>query len=349
MHATHGLAEAPSEFTAHETELEGFPAHLPPMPGDAQAWRNAHELALRRMDRMLTLEPKILRNQDPGSIHDFRVASRRAQQALDLLYPPPRPTPVRRIRKRIRQGRRAFSEIRNCDVLIESVEKRLARKRVGNREAWEAIQDYLRERRSSAREKALHRLARLRLSRVYLHVQGLRQDSFQPPQDEAEHSGAISAPLEGQFRLRLIQELERKWTRFAQSLSEGQPPHGTPPSLHPARIAGKKLRYLLEIVEEFHWPGTREIIEWLRTLQQLLGDWHDLDVAEQMMAEMLARPDFLRTRLDLASAVIRLIARNRRNKHLFQTQLGELGLNSKVGQWAQEWVRHTLAEGSHTE
>ncbi len=345
MHATREVAETPLELTVANSELEGLPLDFPVTPGDVEAWTRVHEIAMRRMDQMLSLEPKILRTQDPGSIHDFRVASRRAQQALDLLYPSPRPAPIRRIRKKIRRARRAFSEVRNCDVLVESLEKRLARKRVANREAWQAVHEYVSDRRSSARAKALRRLAHLGLSKAYIRLQGLKPDSIQTPQDETESSRLAPFPSDGAFRSRLARELGSKWLRFASALNEGQRRHGNL-SLHAARIAGKRLRYLAEILQDLHWPGARATIDWLRTLQQVLGDWHDLDVTEQMMTEMLARPAFLRERLEIASAVIRLIGLNRRNKERFRVQFAGLGLESKGGKWAQEWVQHALAEGA---
>src|SRR6516225_5055134 len=52
-------------------------------------WVKLQGLALQQLDRFMSLEPKVLRGEDPEAIHDMRVASRRLQQFLDLIYPPP--------------------------------------------------------------------------------------------------------------------------------------------------------------------------------------------------------------------------------------------------------------------
>src|SRR5438128_2359909 len=52
-------------------------------------WTKVRKLALEQMNRFISLEPKVLKGNKPNAIHDMRVASRRLQQLLDLLYPAP--------------------------------------------------------------------------------------------------------------------------------------------------------------------------------------------------------------------------------------------------------------------
>ena len=93
-------------------------------------WQRVPELARRQLDILISLQPKVLRGDDPDAIHDMRVASRRLQQILDLLYPKPRPQKIRKLRRIIRRARTTLSGVRNCDVLLQRVEKLLARKRL---------------------------------------------------------------------------------------------------------------------------------------------------------------------------------------------------------------------------
>jgi len=53
--------------------------------------------------------------------------------------------------------------------------------------------------------------------------------------------------------------------------------------LHRLRIAAKRLRYTLEIFAPILGPPLPAVIERLRTLQDLLGDIHDLDVAVPLL------------------------------------------------------------------
>ena len=74
------------------------------------------ELALRQLNRFISYEAKVLKGDDADAIHDMRVASRRLQQVLDLLYPKPRPQELRRLRRQIRRCRQVLGDVRNCDV-----------------------------------------------------------------------------------------------------------------------------------------------------------------------------------------------------------------------------------------
>lgn len=56
--------------------------------------------------------------------------------------------------------------------------------------------------------------------------------------------------------------------------------------LHDARIAGKRLRYLLEPVAP-HAPAAGALLKRLKKLQDLLGDIHDMHVLEQTLAAAL--------------------------------------------------------------
>ncbi len=76
-------------------------------------------------------------------------------------------------------------------------------------------------------------------------------------------------------------------------------------AVHEARIAGKRLRYLIEPVRDVV-PGARDVVSWLKRLQDALGDLHDLDVlaraideaAESLEGECLAALAALRERAD---------------------------------------------------
>jgi hypothetical protein len=58
--------------------------------------------------------------------------------------------------------------------------------------------------------------------------------------------------------------------------------------LHDMRIAGKRLRYTLEIFRAAYPTGVEEAIEQVKTIQELLGQIHDADVLAVMLRERLA-------------------------------------------------------------
>ena len=301
----------------------------------AEEWAVVRELALKHLDRFISLHPKVLRGDDPEAIHDIRVASRRTQQVVDLLYPKPRPKAVRRLRRRVRRCRRALSEVRNCDVLLERVERALRRKRVARRRAWAAVRDYLSEKRAETLEEATEQLSGFKFGVLYV---GLKEAIESGPIAESAGDAAAAGAQIVPFSRRVIESLQRLWQEFETQVLES---HREPDAskLHGVRIAAKGLRYLIEVVAELKVEGSEAALGWLKRLQQQLGDWHDLEVMEQVMAETVARPKFLRRNVEQAIEVQQLILRNRRRKHSYEEKYYRMTMDTAEWKGLNEWVR----------
>ena len=307
-------------------------------------WNRVLDGAKRQLDQYISLEPKVLKGRDPEAIHDIRVASRRLQQVLDLLYPPtgptPSPTKVRKIRRTIRRSRRALSVVRNCDVLLEHAGRILARKRSARREVWTAFRDYVGEQREEGFRRASRRLSKLNLPALYLRL----QEHLEPPAPPAgQPAGQEDSPGdETSLRRRMTESLQETWSSLASCVEQARE---TPeaPSLHAVRIAAKKVRYLLEVVHALEVPGSAEAVATLRRLQQHLGDWHDLEVQDEMLLAMVAQPGFLTDRLELAMDVERLVLRNRKSKSGYVEQFLRVTGNSQEWLRLDGWVREFLA------
>lgn len=339
------------EALAQEVTDPTLSPQVPPAPAaevpDAPArdeWGTVRGLALKQLHRFMAFEPRVLRGDDPDAIHDMRVASRRLQQILDLLYPKPRPNEIRGLRRKIRRSRRCLSDVRNCDVLFQRVEKILGRKRTSRREVWMAVGYFLRERRAQSFDKALGKLGKLNLAVFYTHL----KRHLEPGEGNARpapHGTPGEELRPQQFYERVGEALDRVWRRFESQLALS---HSDPraPVIHGARISTKRLRYLIEVIAEFGVSGSAEELAWLRRLQQHLGDWHDMEVLEQMMIRMVARPEFLRDHLELAMGVEKLIARNRALKEKFKTDYFRMTLDSPDVERLKDWVGYLLASPS---
>jgi CHAD domain-containing protein len=306
---------------------------------NSEEWKKVRHLALKQLDRFMSLEPKVLRGDDPDAIHDIRVASRRLQQVLDLICPPPPPREIRKLRRRIRRTRRALSVVRNCDVLLDLVNGALARKRTSYREVWESVRHYLRNRRASSFEQALKKMSKANLAifyvrlKGYLTANGTAFHAFRHPQQ-------LDLPTElhsGLFYDRVGQGLERVWQAF-ESQIEHSHLDARGPVLHGVRIGAKRVRYLIEVIHEFDVAGSSETLTWLRKLQQHLGDWHDREVLEQMMIEMIARPEYLRDHLESAMGVEKVILRERVHKQAYVQKYLEMTGDSAEFRRVKDWV-----------
>ena len=314
------------------------------LPPYEESYKKVRELALRQLNRFISYEAKVLKGDDPEAIHDMRVASRRLQQVLDLLYPKPRPPELRRLRRQIRRCRQALGDVRNCDVLLEIVGRSLGRKRSARREAWTAVQHFLLMRRSESFLRAMRKFGKINLAVFYVNLKEfLHHDKVHD--HAAGHHHHAAAAAHPPFAKDLTSALETTWSRFEDQIAQSHR-HSRPEVIHGARIATKRLRYLLEVFHEFDVPGSADALAWLRQLQKHLGDWHDLEVLEQMMIEMLARPEFLREHIPLAMEVEKVILRNRQNKVGFEEKYSRMSRESGEMQQLKEWVSYLLASPS---
>jgi len=309
-----------------------------------ESCKKVRELALRQLNRFISYEAKVLKGDDGDAIHDMRVASRRLQQVLDLLYPKPRPQELRRMRRQIRRCRQVLGDVRNCDVLLEFVGRPLGRKRSARREAWTAVQHFLLMRRSESFLRAMRKVGKINLAVFYVNLKEFLQHDKAHDHSAAHHVHGAGVSHHG-FAKDLTDALGAAWSRFEEQVALSHR-SSRPEVIHAARIATKRVRYLLEVFHEFGVPGSADALVLLRHLQKHLGDWHDMDVLEQMMIEMLARREFLRDHLPLAMEVEKLILRNRENKVGFEEKYSQMSRNSGEMHRLKEWVSYLLASPS---
>jgi CHAD domain-containing protein len=315
----------------------------------ANEWNKVRKLALRHLNRFISLEAKVLKGDDPDAIHDMRVASRRLQQVLDLIFPKPLPREARRLRRKIRRCRRVLGDVRNCDVLLQRVEARLARQRCSDRESWTVVKEHLEERRSESFARALRKLSKVNLAIFYIRTKGIldrirsASGNAPVPLPLAQPDGLVLEP----FPPRLAQGIVRVWSEFEKQVAASHRDR-TAPSIHAARICAKRLRYLLEVVNQFGIPGSSEALAWLRKIQDQLGDWHDMEVLEEMIIELIAKPEFLRDQLPLALATGKLILRNRATKERFREKYFQMTLDSSNYQGIKNWAEGLLPAPAET-
>ncbi len=295
-------ADLPSSATA------GPGRDQPERPRNLDAENALCRLGLRHLDRILALKVKVLKGRDAEAVHDFRVASRRLEAVLELLFPAPLPADVKRLRRPIRRCRKMLSEARDMNALADHLHAILARKRVARRQAWTVIVRYFRGRRRKAFQQAqrkigkadferAHARLRARLSPAAFHARSFSEPPILPAGWDSRMRG-VMAHAGRILEDRIARARESPETR----------------TVHAARIAAKRARYLAEVLHALGMPTSAEMTARLRELQKLLGNWHDLELLENAMIEVLARPKFIRNHLDTGLEIGKLIAENRRKK-----------------------------------
>jgi CHAD domain-containing protein/CYTH domain-containing protein len=203
------------------------------------------------------------------ALHDFRVAVRRLRSVLRAFKPYVDHEITVKVRRRLRDLARATNAARDTEVLLEWVRGRLGTltrsQRVGGR--WH-------EARLAARleeEYALSlRTVRRRFPALERAVRKRLAAAAQNPWGGSETGTTFAAAL-----MELIAD---HLATLTAALDEVEGPDDEARA-HAARIHAKRLRYLVELLEREFDAATPAVVH-LKALQTLLGELHDVQVAE---------------------------------------------------------------------
>jgi CHAD domain-containing protein len=251
-------------------------------------------LVRKRLAAFIEVTQKLIDSDDPETVHDVRVYSRRLQQALSVLFPKPRPGKVLKFRRTLRGVRKLLGERRNCDVLIGLAQRRLSRARsVAKKKGWETVREHLRRKRQEQIETAREKLTRFPLQAATGNLK-----KWLASRDLDQNPKPLESALRG--------SIARAWRDWESALACARATQTTD-DIHQFRIAGKKLRYRLELLRELGEKNTKLSLRFLKKLQTELGDWHDCQALFEAVAEAIARPETLLGNLDTARILLKEI------------------------------------------
>jgi len=225
-------------------------------------------------DRLMSVARE-LRDGDAGSddaLHDFRVAVRRLRSWIRAFTPRLRDAVSRKQRRRLSKIADATAATRDATVHLEWLREERpalsARQRVGH--AW--LRERLETQRKDGSDAALAAASDFDAMVAKLTRRLNVYRSAVLAHERPARFGAMLAE-------RLLQESELLRGHLAAIH------HATDvDESHRARIAAKRLRYLAEPVSQLASDGDA-IIETLKTLQDSLGDLHDVHVfSEEVVA-----------------------------------------------------------------
>jgi CHAD domain-containing protein len=254
----------------------------------------------KRLEKFVSLFAKVLVSDHPDTIHDARVWSRRLQEVFRVLFPQPRTGKNRKLVRTLRQVRRALGNCRNIDVTIGLIDDKLASATTPTaQKAWDLVKDYLREKRESQIARAREELAQHDLTQFATRTQSVLQPN-----------GLQREP--GELLKRSVEEALAAWN---EALREAKAtPHVN--QIHALRIAGKRLRYRVELLVELGDASFKPRVKSLRSLQDDLGHWHDRYVLLQLIADCIGRPDFLVENPEAGRALLAQMEKERHKNEL---------------------------------
>jgi CHAD domain-containing protein len=264
----------------------------------------------------------------------MRVTTRRLQASLDLLE---HELHVHKLKRQLRKWRRMLSRVRNYDVFLISIEKEAAAHRPSRRDQYELLKAILhkrRERRAAQVRSYLQKVdtgaiaKKLGLSIApsanevitppggeSIEVTEVVEEAAKGPGDEKGFSVSESK-IAGHIAARLEQRLAEFHALAAQSH-----PSTNASDLHQLRIAAKRVRYLLEIISEMGYGDASRVLGWLRTLQDRIGDWHDLEALEEQIIQIVSRRRFMKEHLTESSRMLEAAAHLQKKKEILVSKL----------------------------
>ena len=321
-----------AERTKHDAEKQ-----------ESWEWAKLRKIALRQMDKFIDLLPLVLRNEDLTAVNRMRVTCRRLEEIVELVYVKPRPSHIKKLRRRLRLCRKTLGKLRNCDALLALAKSSIAAKRPG-RDAWEALQDYLEQSRSRIAAVSLEKLGRVNLALPYLRM---KRDFALTRKHRGRIHGAVTHravthAAAGIVYRRIVRSLDDRWRNFADAVEKSR--HDPCEHvIHGMRIAAKRLRYLTEVMAKLHIEGSKEALDWLKSVQATIGIWHDLEIMERMLRDIVIHKNSFHVEHVVAEHIERLIRHNQEIKRGSAERFFQITRHSPDYQQVKQWVELVLA------
>jgi CHAD domain-containing protein len=221
---------------------------------------------LEQLGAIEAQDPGTRLGRDPESLHDMRVAVRRAR----ALFRTGRRVicgDTKSVESGLKELGRVLGDVRDLDVLIERLRTEAEELDHGDREAFRAAIAALTDERAAARRRLLHALD----SDLYLRL----IDDLERTARELTPNGDASTLPD------LVDRQAYKLRKIAKSL----PKNPADDELHALRKAGKRTRYAAELA------GDAKIVKRARRLQNVLGEHQDAVVAGERLRELAAAGD----------------------------------------------------------
>jgi len=276
----------------------------------------------RRLGEIITSQLVALRDYhraviETGSVdavHKMRVTTRRLQASLDLLE---REMKVRKLKRRLRSWRRKLSMVRNYDVFLELIEKEAALKRKTRRAQLELVKAILQDRRVRKEVKVTQFLRQININAIGTGLGLIAVSKVASAGAGSAGDGAVNEAVDVIDPTNFVNErnvaayaaerLDQRLAEF-QTLAAQSHPTNDPSELHQLRIAAKRVRYLLETVTQMGFGEATRALFWLRTLQDRIGDWHDLEALEEEIVLIVSSREFLKQHFAESSQMLQAAA-----------------------------------------
>jgi triphosphatase len=270
---------AASKFEAGLLASELSPPDEPEFgPTDVSSSMSVGEVAYAVMRGQFSIflrhEPGTRIGEDPEELHDMRVASRRTRAAMQV-FKDALPVRSKKLRDELKWIAGVLGEVRDLDVQLEQLEEWVSGAAPEDREPLGELRGVLEERRKKARRAMLRALD----SRRYANfVESYSAFLKRGPTKRSTYARKPAREVGPD----LVKKRYRKF-RKAGDVIERDSPAG---EYHELRKRGKRLRYALEFFSKIYGKPANDLTKSLKSLQDVLGDHQDAEVAMSQLREL---------------------------------------------------------------
>jgi CHAD domain-containing protein len=237
--------------------------------------RHAFARQARKFRRVLSKgRAQVLRSCDAEAIHDLRVATRRLQTLVDLKTLSKPDKKAAKLRKRMKALRHALGRRRDVDVLLEKLRERA------------------RNTASAARRRLLRSLVRQLAPERKRIDREMRAEVKKASGSKLGHlvRRALDVRRDKNLTFETLNSAVRRAEQNWLTTIDAARKRDDSARFHDVRIKTKTLRYMLEQVSQFVGiPDVDAVIEWLKEIQDELGEWHDAVEECRRVTELLSK------------------------------------------------------------
>ena len=242
--------------------------HTSPELLDQPVDRGARIVALGLLDKAQAERQRLGDPNDADAIHDFRVAVRRLRSWLRGLRPWLGDSTPKKAVRRLAKATRTAGKVRDAEVHLEWLAGQRSALSARQRRGLDWLADQIETEKQRDQQVVSTKATRKFDSAAATLSRKLPSYRAEIGTDKGEQTQTFAEVLAELLRDHAA-TLARRLARVKAFEDEKE--------AHEARIAGKRLRYLLEPVAE-HVDGGEELVDDLAKLQDTLGDWHDVHV-----------------------------------------------------------------------
>jgi len=232
-----------------------------------------------RLEVVRDFLPKALRDpdKDPEHVHQLRVGTRRAAAALDLFSCCLPGKAYKTARKHLRRVRRAAGAARDWDVFLMALDAWEQKSRARHyRPALDFLVGYAVAQRAAAQESL--QAADTEYPFSFDRLQAETVAAIARPREHPEWETLVD--LARPMLSERLAELDETTTRDLEDYD----------NLHQVRIAGKRLRYAMEVFADCFAPAFRqELYPEVEQMQEILGNANDSHVAAHRLQALRDR------------------------------------------------------------